>query len=51
MKDNYFIDTNIFPYVVSDKDLTKQLITKEIVLQPFQISTQIINESLKFLKN
>ena len=45
MKDNCFIDTNIFLYAFSDKDLTKQLIAKEIVLQSFKISTQVINES------
>ena len=45
MKDNCFIDTNIFLYAFSDKDLAKQLIAKEIVLQSFKISTQFINES------
>lgn len=45
MKDNCFIDTNIFLYAFSDKDLTKQLIAKEIVLQSYKISTQVINES------
>ncbi len=45
MKDNCFIDTNIFLYAFSDKDLAKQLIAKEIVLRPFKISTQVINES------
>ena len=45
MNDKCFIDTNIFLYAFSTKDLLKQTIAKEIVLQPHSISTQVINES------
>ena len=45
MNDKCFIDTNIFLYAFSTKDLHKQIIAKEIVLQPYYISTQVINES------
>lgn len=51
MKDNCFIDTNIFLYAFSDIDLDKQLIAKEIILQSCKISTQVINEaSNNFIK-
>jgi predicted nucleic acid-binding protein len=45
MNDKCFIDTNIFLYAFSTKDLHKQTVAKEIVLQPYYISTQVINES------
>jgi len=45
MNDKCFIDTNIFLYAFSTKDLKKQTVAKEIVLQPYHISTQVINES------
>ena len=45
MNDKCFIDTNIFLYAFSTKDLNKQTIAKKIVLQPYHISTQVINES------
>ncbi len=45
MNDKCFIDTNIFLYAFSTKDLQKQTIAKEIVLKPYHISTQVINES------
>jgi len=45
MNDKCFIDTNIFLYAFSTKDLQKQTIAKEIVLKPYYISTQVINES------
>ncbi len=45
MNDKCFIDTNIFLYAFSTKDLQKQTIVKEIVLKPYYISTQVINES------
>jgi predicted nucleic acid-binding protein len=45
MNDKCFIDTNIFLYAFSTKDLLKQTIAKEIVLLPYHISSQVINES------
>ena len=45
MNDKCFIDTNIFLYAFSTKDIHKQTIAKDIVLQPYYISTQVINES------
>lgn len=45
MNDKCFIDTNIFLYAFSTKDINKQNIAKKIVLQPSHISTQVINES------
>ena len=45
MNDKCFIDTNIFLYAFSTKDLKKQTLAKKIVLQPYHISTQVINES------
>ena len=45
MNDKCFIDTNIFLYAFSTKDLNKQTIAKKIVLLPYCISTQIINET------
>ncbi len=44
MKDNYFIDSNIFLYAFSTKDLKKQKIASSIVNQTAIISTQVINE-------
>jgi len=39
-----FIDSNIFLYAFSDKDLIKQKIAKDIVLSLATISVQVINE-------
>jgi predicted nucleic acid-binding protein len=45
MKDNIFLDSNIFLYGFSDTDLKKHEIAKDILLSDnFTISTQIINE-------
>ena len=44
MKDNYFLDSNIFLYAFSTKDLKKQEIASSIVNQSAIISTQVINE-------
>lgn len=45
MHDKAFIDTNIFLYAFCDKDIDKQFIAKEIVLQNHSISIQVINET------
>lgn len=45
MHDKAFIDTNIFLYAFCDKDIHKQGIAKEIVLQNYSISVQVINET------
>ena len=44
MKDKIFIDSNIFLYAFSDKDISKQGISAEIVKQSHTISTQVVNE-------
>lgn len=44
MRDKIFIDSNIFLYAFSDKDLNKQRIASNIVLEEASISTQVINE-------
>jgi len=44
MKDKYFLDSNIFLYAFSTKDLKKQKIASSLVNQPAIISTQVINE-------
>ena len=44
MKDSIFLDSNIFLYAFSTKDLTKQKIASSLVLKPMTISTQVINE-------
>ena len=44
MKDKIFIDSNIFLYAFSDKDISKQIISAKIVNQSYTISTQVINE-------
>jgi len=44
MKDSVFLDSNIFLYAFSTKDLTKQKIASLLVLKPLTISTQVINE-------
>ena len=44
MKDKIFIDSNIFLYAFSDKDISKQNISAKIVKQNNTISTQVLNE-------
>jgi len=46
MKDKIFIDTNIFLYAFSDKDIGKQIIAKGIFFENirYTISEQVINE-------
>ena len=44
MKDNYFLDSNIFLYAFSTKDLKKQKVASSLVNQSAIISIQIINE-------
>jgi len=44
MKDSIFLDSNIFLYAFSTKDLTKQKTASLLVLKPLTISTQVINE-------
>ena len=44
MKGNYFIDSNIFLYAFSTKDLKKQEISSSLVNQSAVISTQVLNE-------
>ena len=44
MKDSIFLDSNIFLYAFSTKDLTKQKIASSLVVKPMTISTQVINE-------
>jgi predicted nucleic acid-binding protein len=44
MKDKIFIDSNIFLYAFSDKDLSKQEVSAKIVKQNHTISTQVLNE-------
>ena len=44
MKDSAFLDSNIFLYAFSTKDLTKQEIAASLVVKPMTISTQVINE-------
>ena len=45
MSGKVFIDTNIFLYAFSDKELEKQKIAKKIVLSDAAISVQVINEA------
>jgi len=44
MKDKIFIDSNIFLYAFSDKNISKQNISAKIVKQNHTISTQVVNE-------
>ena len=44
MSDSFFIDSNIFLYAFSTKDLSKQKKAASIIIQPAVISTQVINE-------
>lgn len=44
MKDKIFIDSNIFLYAFSDKNMSKQSISAKIVKQNHTISTQVLNE-------
>ena len=44
MKDSIFLDSNIFLYAFSTKDLDKQKIASKLVNNPSNISTQVINE-------
>lgn len=44
MNDRIFIDSNVFLYAFSDKDLNKQKKASEIIIQNVVISTQVINE-------
>jgi len=44
MKDKIFIDSNIFLYAFSDKDISKQNISARIVKEKNTISTQVLNE-------
>ena len=44
MNDKFFIDSNIFLYAFSDKDLSKQDISVKIITQNQTISTQVLNE-------
>ena len=44
MNDKIFIDSNIFLYAFSTKDLNKQHIAASIIMQDATISTQVINE-------
>ncbi|MCL4321745.1 MAG: hypothetical protein M0016_01895 [Deltaproteobacteria bacterium] len=45
MKDNIFLDSNIFLYGFSDIDFKKHEIAKDILLtDDFAVSTQVINE-------
>ncbi len=44
MRDRVFIDSNIFLYAFSTKDISKQKIAAKIVLKSACISTQVINE-------
>jgi len=44
MKDSIFLDSNIFLYAFSTKDLTKQKTASLLVIKPMTISTQVINE-------
>lgn len=44
MKDRIFIDSNIFLYAFSTKDMIKQQIAKDIVISESVISTQVLNE-------
>ena len=44
MRDSTFLDSNIFLYAFSTKDLAKQKIAASLVVKPITISTQVINE-------
>jgi predicted nucleic acid-binding protein len=44
MKDKVFIDSNIFLYAFTTKDINKQKISAEIICKNYTISTQVINE-------
>jgi predicted nucleic acid-binding protein len=44
MRDKVFIDSNIFLYAFSDKNLDKQKIAAQIIKQEYTISVQVINE-------
>ena len=46
MKDKIFIDTNIFLYAFSDKDIGKQIVANGIFSENirYTISEQVINE-------
>ena len=49
MSDRVFIDSNIFLYAFSQKDIRKQNIARDLVLKPSYISIQVINEVSKNL--
>lgn len=58
MKDSTFLDSNIFLYAFSTKDINKQKVAASLVVKPTAISTQVINEvssnlikKLKFSNN
>lgn len=44
MRDKIFIDSNIFLYAFSNKNISKQIISARIVKQNHTISTQVLNE-------
>jgi predicted nucleic acid-binding protein len=44
MQGKYFIDSNIFLYAFSTKDMLKQKSAKDIVVSKAVISTQVLNE-------
>jgi len=44
MQGKYFIDSNIFLYAFSTKDMLKQKYAKDIVISKAVISTQVLNE-------
>ena len=44
MKDSIFLDSNIFLYAFSTKDINKQKTASSLVVKPMTISTQVINE-------
>ena len=44
MSDKSFVDSNIFLYAFSDKNIDKQIIASHLIQNTIKISTQVVNE-------
>ncbi len=44
MSDKSFVDSNIFLYAFSDKNIDKQIIASHLIQNTITISTQVVNE-------
>jgi len=47
MNDKIFIDSNIFLYAFTQKDIQKHSVAQNIIMEPLSISIQVINEVSK----